>query len=130
MISAFHTFALVTVAAISDGTAFQAKAQTTHAEPLSDHLAWVGQALKRMQTIKPGLTRETLLTVFTTQGGVSTPRQRTYVSRDCPFFKVDVEFEAVRQPRCDADGRMTGAEDGRDVIVKISCPYLQFLTVD
>jgi hypothetical protein len=32
-------------------------------------------------TIKPGMTRKTLLSVFTTEGGLSTGLRRTYVSR-------------------------------------------------
>ena len=68
---------------------------------------WVAQALKRMQTIKPGMTREALLTVFTTEGGLSTGLQRTFVSRDCPFFKVDVEFQAVGRSNRDGNGRLT-----------------------
>jgi hypothetical protein len=47
-----------------------------------------------METIKPGMTREELLKVFATEGGLSTGLNRTFVSRDCPYFKVDVEFEA------------------------------------
>jgi hypothetical protein len=30
-----------------------------------DHVAWVAEALKRMQTIEPGATRKELLVVFT-----------------------------------------------------------------
>ena len=59
------------------------------------HVVWVTEVLKRMQTIRPGMTRKTLLTVFTTEGGLSTGLRRTFVSRDCPYFKVDVEFQAV-----------------------------------
>jgi hypothetical protein len=50
-----------------------------------DHIAWVADSLKKMQTIKPGMTRQDLLAVFTTEGGLSTREQRTYVSRDCQY---------------------------------------------
>jgi hypothetical protein len=40
----------------------------------SDHAAWVVESLERMQTIKLGMTRKQLLTVFTTEGGISTAR--------------------------------------------------------
>jgi hypothetical protein len=83
-----------------------------------------------MQTIKPGMTRNDLLKVFTIEGGLSTGLQRTFVSRDCLYFKVDVEFEAVGRPSRDQDGRVTLMEDGRDVIVKISRPYLEFAVFD
>jgi hypothetical protein len=79
-----------------------------------------------MQTIKPGMTREALLTVFTTEGGLSTGLQRTFVSRDCPFFKVDVEFQAVGRSNRDGNGRVSLVESSQDVILKISRPYLQF----
>ena len=65
-------------------------------------LAWVAQVLKRMQTIRPGMTREKLLTIFTTEGGLSTPLERKFVSRDCPYFKVDIEFQAVGRPTREA----------------------------
>ena len=89
------------------------------------HVRWVAGALKRMETIKPGMTRKELLAVFTTEGGISTRLHRTFVSKDCPYFKADVEFEAVGRPGRDGNGRVTPAEDERDRILKISRPYLQ-----
>jgi hypothetical protein len=56
------------------------------------YVSWVAGVLTRMQTIRPGMTRDALLTVFTIEGGLSTRLHRTFVSRDCPYFKVDVEF--------------------------------------
>ena len=79
-----------------------------------------------MQTIKVGMSRRELLTVFTTEGGLSTGLHRTFVSRDCPYFKVDVEFEAVGRPGRDADGRVTLIQAEEDRIVSMSRPYLQF----
>ena len=101
--------------------------QTT---PREDHVAWVAEALKRMQTIKTGMTREELLLVFTKEGGGSTALQRTFVSRDCQYFKVDIEFEAVGRPSRDDAGRVTMVEGDQDRIVKISRPYLQFTIAD
>jgi hypothetical protein len=83
-----------------------------------------------METIKPGMTREDLLKVFRTEGGLSTGLRRTFVSRDCPYFKVDVEFKAVARPDRDNAGFVTLVEDNRDVIVKVSKPYLQFTIAD
>ena len=94
------------------------------------HVAWVGEVLTRMQTIKPGMTRKTLLSVFTTEGGLSTGLRRTYVSRDCPYFKVDVEFHAVGRPDRDESGRVTQVEGDEDIIVSVSKPYLQFSIMD
>jgi hypothetical protein len=90
-----------------------------------DHVSWVAQALTRIETIKPGMTREDLLKVFTTEGGLSTRLQRTFVSRDCPYFKVDVQFEAGGRRGRDQGGRLALEEDSKDIIVQISRPYLQ-----
>ena len=76
------------------------------------------------------MTREELMKVFGTEGGLSTGLHRTFVSRECPYFKVDVEFRAVGRPDRDSGGRVTLEEDARDIIVKISRPYLQFSIVD
>ena len=86
---------------------------------------WVRDTLAKMESIKPGMTREELIKVFRTEGGLSTGLHRTFVSRECPYFKVDVEFRAVGRPGRDGDGRVTLEEDARDIIVKISRPYLQ-----
>jgi len=140
MIQRLHVFVFLAGAAIGGAQAFQAtapaqstgrNAYSTHREiSAQDHVAWVAQALKRMQTIKPGMTRQTLLTAFTTEGGLSTGLQRTFISRDCPFFKVDVEFQAVGRPDRNSDGRVTLVEGSQDIIRKISRPYLQFTTAD
>jgi hypothetical protein len=99
-------------------------------EPSQSHVAWVGQVLKQMQTIKPGMTRTDLLRVFAMEGGLSTALHRTFVSKDCPYFKVDVEFRAVGRASRDGDGRETMVEGSQDIIVKISRPYLEFGIVD
>ena len=114
--------ALTVLAGISSATALRAHD--------SDHITWVANVLQLMETVKSGMTRETLLTVFTTEGGLSTGLQRTYVSQECPYFKVDVEFDAVGRPNRDRDGRVTLIEDPRDIILKISRPYLQFSVMD
>lgn len=100
-------------------------ATSVPARTSSDHVTWVAETLTRMETIKPGMTRKDLLLVFTTEGGISTGLQRTFVSRDCPYFKVDVRFEPVGRPSRDPQGRATLVEDDRDVIAEISKPYLQ-----
>jgi hypothetical protein len=95
-----------------------------------DHIAWVTHTLMKMETIKPGMTREDLLKVFKTEGGLSTVLRRTFVSQDCPYFKVDVEFKAVPRPDRDNPAFVTSVEDNRDIIVKVSNPYLQFSIMD
>jgi hypothetical protein len=89
-------------------------------------VAWVAEVLKRMLTIEPGMTRKALLTVFKTEGGLFTDLKRTFVSRHCPYFKVDVEFKPVGRPDRDASGRATFVEGEEDIILTISRPYLAF----
>ncbi len=122
MIQRLRVLALIIGAVIGGANSFRGAPQAGQGQSDQDHLVWVGEALKRMQTIKPGMTREALLAVFTTEGGLSTRLQRTFVSRECPYFKVDVEFQAV--------GPATPVEDSRDIVVKISRPYLQFAVAD
>jgi hypothetical protein len=95
-----------------------------------DRDAWVAQALQKMETIKVGMTRKDLMKVFTTEGGLSTRLNRRFVSQDCPYFKVDVHFKSAGELERDADGRLTSVEDPRDIIVKISEPFLQFSIAD
>ena len=107
-----------------------AVAQSKRSSPGPDHVAWVQQCLRRMETIKPGMTRTQLLDVFKTEGGLFTGLHRTFVSRDCPYFKVDVDFKPIGRPERDGEGRVTLDEDGRDFITNISRPYLQFAIAD
>ena len=96
----------------------------------SNHVAWVAGCLKRMLTIKPGMTRNQLMQIFSTEGGISAAKQRTFVSRDCPFFKVNVKFRRT------ADSGVSGGqsewleERDDDVITDISGPFLQFSIMD
>ena len=121
---------LLAGAAIGGGKDLFASSSDGKGQASQDYVAWVAEVLKRMQTVKPGMTRETLYRVFTTEGGLDQVLRRRFVSRDCPYFKVDVEFQAVRLPERDGSGRATLAEDGKDIILKISRPYLEFSIVD
>ena len=124
--------AVVLLPAVAICTASSARStkSSRQAPCVEEHDAWVGHSLKKMEAIKPGMTRDDLLKVFRTEGGLSTGLHRTFVSRDCAYFKVDVEFQAVGRADRDSDGRVTLEEDSRDIIVKISRPYLQFVIGD
>ena len=91
---------------------------------------WIAASLREMEQIKVGMTRADLLKVFTTEGGLSTGLQRKFVYRDCPYIKVDVEFEPVGRPARDRNGRVTLEEDRRDIITKISQQYLEWSIMD
>jgi hypothetical protein len=85
-----------------------------------EHTRWIAGALKAIQTIKVGMTREDLMKLFTVEGGLSTTSQRTYVYQQCPYIKVDVEFAPS-----------TGEEEQPlDKIIKISRLYLAWSIMD
>lgn len=96
----------------------------------ADHTRWVASVLSSVQELKLGMTRQDLLRVFTTEGGLSTSVQRTYVLKGCPYIKVDVHFKPVGRPERDSNGRITFVEDARDIITAISRPYLAWGIAD
>jgi hypothetical protein len=106
------------------------KARAVQPASKSDHIGWVLQVLERINRVKPGMTRSDVLSVFSMEGGLSTGLQRTFVSQDCPYFKVDVAFRAVGWSDRDQEGRVTLIEDPRDEIVSISRPYLAYGVAD
>jgi len=99
-----------------------APAQTTETD--KEHTKWIASVIDSVQKIRPGMTREDLSKVFTTEGGLSNRFHRTYVYKQCPYIKVTVEFEAVANPD---DGLK---EMPQDKIVKISIPFLQYSIMD
>jgi|SRR5215469_10629120 len=121
---------LFSITAISSWASLHLTQTTNQAGCTQDHTVWVTQELTKMETIKPGMTRDDLLRVFKTEGGLSTPLHRTFVSRDCPYFKVDVEFKAVARPDHGNSPFVTSVEDGRDIITRVSKPYMQFSVAD
>ncbi len=100
------------------------------AESCPKRVAWVAKVMEKMKTIKLGDTRKSLLRVFTTEGGLSTALQQTYVSQDCPYFKVDVKFRAIGRQERDSDGRTTSVESDDDIIIRLSRPYLAYSVLD
>ena len=87
-----------------------------------EHTEWISESLKTIQTLKPGDTRQDLLKLFTTEGGLYTRTQGHFVYRKCPYVKVDVEFKTADN---DIDHM-----DPNDVIAKISKPYLEWTIAD
>ena len=95
-----------------------------YAPEASDLTNQIPNILAECQKIKPGMTRAELLKVFTTEGGLSTPKHRTFVYRGCPFIKVDVDFTLSDSKQNAVD------EQPADTINKISKPYLDWSVGD
>ena len=83
-----------------------------------EHTKWIGKVLDQITEIQPGRKRKDLLKVFTTEGGLSTRYQRTYVFAGCPYIKVDVQFKVTRK------GESGLEEEPDDIIESIPPPYL------
>jgi hypothetical protein len=62
-----------------------------------EHTEWIAKSLREIESIKVGMMRADLLSVFNQEGGISTRTRRRYAYRDCPYIKVDVEFEVARE---------------------------------
>jgi hypothetical protein len=82
----------------------------------------LGKFFKECLTIKPGMTRAELCKVFSTEGGLSTNTHRTYVHRDCPNVKVDVDFTPSDPKQKE--------ESPSDIVSRISAPYLAWSIMD
>jgi hypothetical protein len=93
-------------------------------EYAQEHTKWIAKVLRQITKIEPGMKREDLLKVFRTEGGLSTRFQRTYVSSECPYIKVNVRFKAANN---ESDGLK---EDPNDIIESISQPYLGWSVAD
>ena len=94
------------------------------ADASDDRVCWVARSLLEMKSIRQGSTREELLKVFVGEGGVSSRFKRRYAYRDCPHFKVDVEFSAADSP----DEKLK--EHPQDIVTQISTPFLEWPVAD
>jgi len=89
-----------------------------------EHTEWIAKSLREIESIKVGMMRADLLRVFNEEGGISTRTWRRYAYRDCPYIKVDVEFEAV------GELKSRGSQSPKDKIIKISKPFLEWSIID
>ncbi len=88
------------------------------------HTEWIDSVMRSILAVKPGATRKDLLKLFTTEGGLSSRTQRTYVYKRCPYIKVDVRFAPVGN---EDDGF---AEMPQDKVIALSRPYLEYAVTD
>jgi hypothetical protein len=85
---------------------------------------WIAKVLRQITKIEPGMKRQDLLKVLTTEGGLSTRLQHTYLYSECPYIKVNVRFKAV------SDEGNGAEEEPDDIIESISPPYLAWSVMD
>ncbi|HEY1964290.1 MAG TPA: hypothetical protein VGG59_05135, partial [Acidobacteriaceae bacterium] len=94
------------------------------AELTQQRNTWMAKVMRQLNSIHPGMTRKELAAILTTEGGLSTRFQRTYVSRECPYIKLDLHFKA-------GDGdTATSTEEPEDIVESVSGPYLGWSIMD
>lgn len=64
-----------------------------------DHIAWVIKVLEEMLTVKPDMTREQLLKVFVTEGGLSYRSPKNLRQPSVPVFQGRREIQGCRPTR-------------------------------
>jgi len=89
-----------------------------------DHTKWIAKSLREIETVKVGMTRADLLKVFKEEGGLSTRTWQRFPYHECPYIKVEVEFEPV------GELESKGSYGPRDKIIKISKPFLEWSILD
>jgi hypothetical protein len=93
------------------------------AQDAKDHNVWLGEQLKKLQSIKPGMTRAEVEKIMRRDGGISLfdPKSPTederYIGKECQYCKATITF------------RKTGDSKG-DVVEKVSKPYLEHAFYD
>jgi hypothetical protein len=121
--------ALLASAVIGGASVLQAGPTGNQRQSSESHIAWVADVLENMQTIKPGMTRKTLLKVFTTEGGLSPMVKKLIVaarkgslpdrrlmplpahstSADHPVVPGNAQFRYPRSPLDSARGTGAGS---------------------
>jgi hypothetical protein len=77
----------------------------------------VAEVLAQCEKLTPGTTRAEFLNFFQVEGGLRSITHQTFVHRQCPYIKVDVEFTNPLPQKL-------GENHPSDRISKISKPYL------
>ncbi|HZS08400.1 MAG TPA: hypothetical protein VFD58_26440 [Blastocatellia bacterium] len=93
-------------------------------EPDNAARQWLEERYKEATSIKPGMTRADLMTVFEMDGGFDRIPASRYVLKSCKMIKVEVEFDTQY-------GRAyKETPDAKLKITRISRPYLEHQFMD
>lgn len=81
--------------------------------------------MKKIATIKPGMTRKDLMKMFQEDGGVSSRTSQRFGYYGWPAIKITVGFAPFPETALAEDGEPRNTKDERDVIVSVSEPFLE-----
>jgi len=90
-------------------------------KPMNDFSKRIASCLKDFEKLKPGMTRGEIRQSFPLDGGIHGISPVRLTHSDCPYLKVDVEFESKRDP--DNQNRPVRGDDDR--ATNISKPYIE-----
>lgn len=85
-------------------------------------IQWLEGCVAEAKALLPGTPRSVLLETFTTEGGLYTIEQRTFVHRRCTMLKIDVTFSPAR-------GETWDSEHPDDEVETIT-PFLGYFVAD
>jgi hypothetical protein len=85
------------------------------AAALARHNQWVGECLREIRSVRPGMTRKDLDRLFKPAGGPYLRTIQSFCYKPCPYFKISITFKPV-----------DGGDKGQpaDTILRVATPYL------
>ena len=98
-----------------------AEGQTPERKVARDRVIWVLKCVKDFKAIKVGMTRKEVGKRLVRDGGIQGPSLGRFIHRECPHFKIDVEFSVKRNPQ--DMNRASWSPD--DKVTSVSKPYIQ-----
>lgn len=102
-------------------------ANPTRPKQFSAQEKWLLALMNDCESIKPGMSRSTLLKTFAEDGGLQSIPATRYVNKKCPLVKIDVTFDTAGKTI--PTKRPIGSD--ADLAIKtVSRPYVDFIICD
>ena len=95
------------------------------------HRHWLATVLAESDRVRRDMTRRELEEVYEGAAGISSPFENEFFwHRRTNYIHVQVEFQPYGGAHFDADGRIVNEKHPRDIIWRISFPYLAYPVYD
>lgn len=118
------TAAMVCIAVLT-ATLLYAQSQPTNVQKM-DHIRWVEACLTDLEAIEVGMTRAEVESKLQMDGGLQAVSRVRFAHPNCPYFKLDVEFEVER----DSSNKSRAVRGKDDTVKQISKPYVERPYID
>lgn len=103
-------------------TIYSAEGQKFESKINQERISWVRKCLDDFNGIKLGMTRGQIEKNFPKDGGLYGASCISFTHPDCPYFKIDVEFDFKRNPN-DQNRAIISTDDK---VIKVSKPYIEY----